>query len=103
MSGNQTDKRSFDIGASGDAQAQFNAIAGQLEALMDQRDGDVKAAMASYQADGSSEEYHAKEMQWNAAAGDVRHIISTLRAALESNDESARTAMQRAKGAVDAI
>ena len=103
MSGNQIDRRSFDIGASGDAQAQFNAIAGQLESLMDQRDADVKTAMASYQADGSSEEYQAKEQQWNTAAGDVRNIISTLRTALANNDESARSAMQRAKGAVDGI
>jgi uncharacterized protein YukE len=103
MTGNQTDKRSFDIAASGDAQAQFNSVAAELEALMDARDADVKAAMSNYQADGASEEYHAKELQWNAAAGDVRNIISTLRTALEQNDESARNALTRAKGAVAGI
>jgi uncharacterized protein YukE len=99
----QSDRRAFDIAASGDAQSNFLRIAGLIEDLMSRRDADVKAAMAEYQADGVSEEYHGKEMKWNAAAGDVRDIIAQLRTALEKNDESARGALQKAKAAVDAI
>ncbi|WP_197981446.1 MULTISPECIES: hypothetical protein [unclassified Frigoribacterium] len=64
---------------------------------------DVKTAMADYQADGSSEEYAGKEQRWNRVATEVRTIINTLRTSLQSNDESAQTAMQRAKAAVDGI
>lgn len=100
---NQTDRRDYDLGASGNAQDNFNAVAARLEALIDQRDADVKNAMADYQADGSSEEYAGKEQRWNTVATEVRTIINTLRQSLVSNDESAQTALQRAKAAVDAI
>ena len=100
---NATDRRDFDLGASGNAQDNFNAVAGRLEALITQRDSDVKTAMADYQADGSSEEYAGKEQRWNRVATEVRTIINTLRQSLASNDESAQTAMQRAKAAVDGI
>lgn len=100
---NQTDRRAFDLGASAEAQTNFNTVADRLEALMDQRDADVKAAMSNYQADGVSEEYAAKEAEWNRVAGEVRTIIRTLRAALGRNDEAATAALQKAKSAVDAI
>lgn len=100
---NQSDRRAFDIAASGEAQSNFNTIADRLESLMDQRDADVKAAMSNYQADGVSEEYAAKEAEWNRVAGEVRSTIRTLRSALERNDESARSALSKAKAAVDAI
>lgn len=100
---NQTDRRDYDLGASSNAQDNFNAVASRLEALISQRDADVKTAMADYQADGSSEEYATKEQRWNTVASEVRTIIATLRGSLQSNDESAQTAMQRAKSAVDAI
>lgn len=103
QAGNQSDRRSFDLGASAEAQSNFDRVAGRLEALMAQRDADVRQAMAEYQADGVSEEYHAKEQRWNRVAGEVRTVITTLRAALERNDESARAALQKAKSAVDAI
>ncbi len=100
---NATDRRDFDLAASGNAQDNFNAVASRLEALITQRDSDVKTAMADYQADGSSEEYAGKEQRWNRVATEVRTIINTLRQSLASNDESAQTAMQRAKAAVDGI
>ena len=100
---NQTDRRDFDLAASGNAQDNFNAVASRLEALISQRDADVKNAMADYQADGSSEAYAGKEQRWNTVASEVRTIITTLRQSLASNDESAQSAMQRAKSAVDAI
>jgi uncharacterized protein YukE len=100
---NQMDRRSFDIAASGSAQEQFNSTASRLEALIDQRDGDVRTAMADYEAEGVSDSYAAKELRWHTVAGEVRTIISTLRASLGQNDDSARQAMQRAQAAVDSI
>ncbi len=100
---NQTDRRDYDIAASGDAQQNFEAVAGRLEALIGQRDAEVRAAMADYQADGSSEEYAAKEQRWNTVANEVRTIIRTLRSSLQQNDETATQTLQRAKSAVDAI
>ena len=43
---NQGDRRDYDIAASQNAQDNFNRVAGQLEALIDQRDNDLQAAMA---------------------------------------------------------
>ncbi|GAA3337208.1 hypothetical protein GCM10017714_03210 [Curtobacterium pusillum] len=101
--GNQADRRDYDVAASQNAQDNFNAVASQLEALIAQRDSDVKAAMADYQADGVSDEYHAKEQRWNTVAGEVKQIIATLRASLQSNDESAQSAISKAKSAVGNI
>lgn len=101
MSG--VDRRSYDTGASAQAQATFASIAGQLEILIGIRDAQVKAAMASFQADGVSEDYHAKEQQWNTAAGEVRQIIALVRTALQRNDEHAITALARARSAVGGI
>jgi uncharacterized protein YukE len=101
--GNQADRRDYDVAASQNAQDNFNAVAAQLEALIAQRDSDVKAAMADYQADGVSDEYHAKEQRWNAVAGEVKQIIATLRSSLQSNDESAQSAISKAKSAVGNI
>lgn len=100
---NDMGRRDFDTGASGEAQAYFNTVAGQLESLISQRDADVKAAMADYLADGVSEEYAAKEQRWHQVAGEVRGIIAVLRASLQSNDETAGTALQQAKARVAAI
>lgn len=100
---NQMDRRSFDIAASEGAQQQFTSCADRLEALIDQRDQDVRTAMADYSAQGVSEQYAGKEARWNRVATEVRTIIATLRASLARNDESARQAMQRAQAAVDAI
>ncbi len=102
-SSNASDRRDFDLGASQNAQDNFNAVAARLEALLDQRDNDVKQAMADYQADGSSEEYAAKEARWNRVGAEVRSIITTLQGSLASNDQAAQGAMQRAKAAVDSI
>ena len=101
--GNQADRRDYDVAASQNAQDNFNAVAAQLESLIAQRDSDVKAAMADYQADGVSDEYHAKEQRWNTVAGEVKQIIATLRASLQSNDESALSAISKAKSAVGNI
>ena len=51
---NQTEMRSYDIIASQESQSNFDRVASRLETLIMQRDSDVKAAMAQYQADGVS-------------------------------------------------
>lgn len=100
---NDLERRDYELGASQAAQDNFERVASRLEALIDQRDADVKAAMADYQADGVSDEYQAKEVRWNAAAGEVRSIIRTVRQALESNDGTAQRTLSKAKNAVDSI
>jgi hypothetical protein len=101
--GNSVDRRDFEVAASQTAQDNFNAVASRLEALIDERDRDVKAAMSDYLADGVSEDYAAKEVRWNRVAGEVRTIIRTLRSALERNDATAQDSLKKAKAAVDAI
>lgn len=100
---NQADRRDYDIDASVAAQDNFTRVAGQLEALIAQRDADVQAAMADYLADGVSEDYAAKEKRWKDAAAEVRTIITALRTALERNDETAHDALRKARAAVEAI
>jgi hypothetical protein len=100
---NQMDRRSYNIAASGHTQENFNTAAQHLESLIEQRDADVRTAMADYQAEGVSDSYAAKEQRWHMVADEVRTIISTLRAALGQNDEAARQGMQRAQAAVDSI
>jgi hypothetical protein len=102
-SGNQMDRRDFDIAASQEAQSRFERVATRLEALIGQRDADVRTAMANYEADGVSEQYHAKEVRWNTVATQVRSIITTLRGTLGQNDQAATEAMQRARTAVESI
>ncbi|GAA4719566.1 hypothetical protein APR04_003474 [Promicromonospora umidemergens] len=100
---NAMDRRDYELGASTETQENFERVASRLEALIDQRDGDVKAAMADYEASGVSEDYRAKEVRWNTVAGEVRGIIRTLRGSLEQNDATAQDAMSRARAAVDSI
>lgn len=102
MSGS-TDRHSYDTGASGEAQANLAVVIARLEALIGERDGQVKAAMADFQADGVSDEYHAKEQRWNSAASEVRAIINLVKSTLEKNDATAQQTLSRAKAAVEAI
>jgi uncharacterized protein YukE len=97
------DRRSFDIATSTEAQSNLQAIVAQLEALINDRDAAVKAAMADFLADGVSEQYHDKEVKWNSAASEVRSIISLVRTTLQRNDETAQSTLSRAKAAVDGI
>lgn len=98
-----TDRRSWDDAASADAQANFNRVASQLEALLNQRDADVRQAMADYTAQEVSDSYRVKEQRWNAAGTEVREIINKLRQSLETNDQTAQETMSKARAAVDAI
>ncbi|WP_399924760.1 pore-forming ESAT-6 family protein [Streptomyces kanamyceticus] len=96
-------RRSYDTGASSDVQGGLQIIIGQLERVLGDRDRAVKAAMADYQADGVSDDYHGKEVRWNKAANEVRDIIRLVRDTLEKNDGTAQTTLARARAAVDNI
>ncbi|MFD9904969.1 pore-forming ESAT-6 family protein [Streptomyces sp. NPDC059063] len=102
MAGNQ-DRRSYDTGASADVQGSLHIVIGQLERVLGDRDRAVKAAMADYQADGVSDEYHGKEVRWNKAANEVREIIRLVRSTLEDNDGTAQTTLAKARAAVNNI
>lgn len=101
--GQNLDRRSYDTGASSEVQGGLQGIVGQLERVLADRDRAVKAAMADFQADGVSEEYHGKEMRWNRAADEVRSIIRLVRTTLEENDGTAQSTMAKARAAVDNI
>jgi hypothetical protein len=98
-----TDRRSYDIGVSQEVQGDLHTVIGQLESLISQRDGQVKAAMADFQADGVDGQYHDKEVRWNNAATEVRGIIGLIRTTLEKNDGTAQTALTKAGQAVSNI
>ncbi|MEE1930959.1 pore-forming ESAT-6 family protein [Streptomyces sp. TRM 70351] len=97
------DRRSYDTAASGEVQTNLAGVIGQLEKVIGERDRQVKAAMADFQADGVSEQYHGAEQRWNRSADEVRGIITLLRSVLEKNDGTAAQTLQRAKAAVDGI
>jgi hypothetical protein len=97
------DRRSYDTGASQEAQANLHTVVARLEALIARRDADVKRAMADFQADGVSDAYAAKEQRWSTAAAEVRSIVALVRTTMERNDDTATTTLARARGAVEAI
>ncbi|WP_435192614.1 pore-forming ESAT-6 family protein [Streptomyces sp. NRRL F-5630] len=97
------DRRSYDTGASAEVQGGLQGIVGRLETVLADRDGAVKAAMADYQADGVSDEYHGKELRWNKAANEVREIIRLVRSTLEENDATAHSTLAKARSAVENI
>ncbi|MFD5734661.1 pore-forming ESAT-6 family protein [Streptomyces sioyaensis] len=98
-----SDRRSYDTGASGEAQSNLQGVVARLESLISERDHQVKAAMADFQADGVSDQYHGAEQRWNKSANEVRSIIHLVKSTLEKNDGTAQSAVQRAKSAVDGI
>ncbi|GGQ71407.1 pore-forming ESAT-6 family protein [Couchioplanes azureus] len=98
-----SDRRSFDMATSSEAQGNLQAVVARLEVLINDRDAAVKAAMADFLADGVAEQYHDKEVRWNSAAAEVRSIIALVRTTLQRNDETAQSTLSRAKAAVDAI
>lgn len=97
------DRRSYDTGASGEAQSNLHGVISRLETMIGERDRQVKAAMSDFTADGVSDQYHGAEQRWNRAAGEVRSIIHMLKTTLEKNDGTAQASVQHAKSAVDNI
>jgi uncharacterized protein YukE len=101
--GQSSDRRSYDTGASADAQSNIQAVIARLEAVINERDAQVKEAMADFTADGVADEYHGKELRWKSASNEVRGIIQLLRTTLEKNDGTAQQTLSRVKSAVDNI
>ncbi|GAA1007803.1 MULTISPECIES: pore-forming ESAT-6 family protein [Nocardiopsidaceae] len=93
----------YDIGASQEAQTNITTITNRLETLIGERDTDVSAAMAEFEATGVSEEYSAKELKWHNAGNEVREIIRLVRTTLETNDGTAQETLSRANAAVQNI
>lgn len=98
-----TDRMSYDTGASAAVQGDLGTVIGQLERIMGERDAAVNQAMADFTADGVSEEYHAVELRWRRASGEVRSIIDLVKTTMARNDETAVSAQQRARQAVSGI
>ncbi|XVQ12484.1 pore-forming ESAT-6 family protein [Spirillospora sp. CA-255316] len=96
-------RRSYDTGASQEAQTGIHAVIARLEALIGEHDGHVKAALSDFEATGVSAEYAAKEAKWNQAANETREIIRLVKATLASNDQTAQAALGKASAAVAAI
>ena len=84
-------------------QSDLAGIIGRLESNITARSGDVASAMGDFQADGVSEEYRAVEQRWQNAAAEVQQIITLVKTTMMRNDETAGTALTRARGAVQAI
>lgn len=97
------DRISFNTATSGAVQGDLGSIIGQLESLMATRDAQVNRAMADFQADGVSDQYHHVEQRWRRASGEVRTIIDLVRTTLSRNDETATSAQNRASTAVHNI
>ena len=97
------DRRSYDTGTSQQVQGDLAGIIARLESVISQRSADVSTAMADFQADGVSDEYKAVEDRWNRAAGEVRQIIDLVKTTMSRNDETATTASQQARTAVQNI
>ncbi|MDQ0647500.1 hypothetical protein QFZ53_001696 [Microbacterium natoriense] len=100
MTGNQIDRNDYNVGASQSVQSNFENVAARLEAALQRRDQDVRAALADYQADGVSEEYGALEQQWTQAGDQVRGVIAAIRGSLEQNDEIALRALAQGRAAL---
>ncbi|SDI95712.1 hypothetical protein SAMN05444157_0984 [Frankineae bacterium MT45] len=98
-----TDRHSYDTGASAQTQANLTAVISRLESVLDARDRQVQAAMADFQADGVSDLYQAKELQWRRAATQTRQIVTLLRTTMQRNDATAAQTIARAKTAVESI
>lgn len=97
------DRISFDTGVSGTVQGDIAGIVSRLESLINERDSQVAAAMADFQADGVSDQYHAVENRWKNASQEVRNIIDLVKTTMARNDETATGAQGRARTAVDGI
>jgi hypothetical protein len=98
-----SDRRSFDMATSSEAQGNLQSVVARLEVLINDRDAAVKAAMADFLADGVADQYHDKEVRWNTAASEVRSIITLIKTTLQQNDDTAQTTLSRARSAVDGI
>lgn len=93
----------YDTNVSSQVQGDIQALAAQLESLIAQRQSDVNQAMSDFRADGVDAEYQAVEARWGNAAAEVKAIIALVRSTLGQNDETAATAANSARNAVQGI
>lgn len=98
-----SDRLSYDTGVSAGVQGDIGSIIGRLESLISQRQSQVNTAMANFQADGVSDDYHAVEQRWNRASTEVQGIITLVKSTLGQNDETATGAHGKARSAVQNI
>jgi hypothetical protein len=98
-----SDRRSYDTGASTEVQGNIQAVIARLEQVISARDSQVKAAMTDFAADGVADEYHGKELRWASTSQEVKNIVQLLKSTLEKNDGTAQQTLGRAKAAVDNI
>ena len=96
-------RRAYDTSSSGQTQSDLAGAVARLEANISQRNADVNAAMADFQADGVSDDYQVVEQRWHSAATEVQNIITLVRSTLLKNDETATTTLSRARAAVQGI
>jgi uncharacterized protein YukE len=96
-------RRAYDTSSSGQTQSDLAGVVARLEANISQRNADVNAAMADFQADGVSDDYQVVEQRWHSAATEVQNIITLVRTTLLNNDETATTTLSRARAAVQGI
>ena len=96
-------RRAYDTSSSGQTQSDLASVVARLEANISQRNADVNAAMADFQADGVSDDYQVVEQRWHSAATEVQNIITLVRTTLLKNDETATTTLSRARAAVQGI
>lgn len=101
MSGN--DRIAYDTNASSGVQGDIGGIIGRLETIMSSRQSQVNAAMADFQADGVSDDYHHVEQRWNKASGEVTSIIRLIKDTLGLNDGTASSTQIKARQAVQNI
>lgn len=97
------DRRSFDTATSQQVQSDLAGIVARLEATIAQRNADVNTAMSDFQADGVSDDYQVVEQRWHTAATEVQQIIALVKTTMTRNDETANTALTRARSAVQSI
>lgn len=78
-----------------DTHSAMTHAAAALEHLITQRQRDVAAAMAHYEATGVSEHYQAHEQQWTARANDVLATIHALKDAVMSAHDTTQLTCSR--------
>jgi hypothetical protein len=98
-----SDRRAYDTDASGQVQTTLTQLVGRVDALLSQRDQQVKSAMADFVADGVEEDYAGVERKWNNAATQTSRIVDLLRDALSKSDTVATTTVGKARTAVASI
>lgn len=97
------DRIAYDTNASQGVQGDISGIIGRLESIMTARQSQVNAAMADFQADGVSDDYHHVEQRWSKASGEVKTIIRLIKETLGLNDGTAVSTQSKARQAVQDI